>query len=91
MSSPVQALQGQVPGVIITRSSGAPGDESWGMKLRGAVSANSTDPLVIIDGVEYESVNELRILPVSIHEYIVVYIPERRYWIGVNGQINISV
>ena len=54
MSSPVQALQGQVPGVIITRSSGAPGDESWGMKLRGAVSANSTDPLVIIDGVEYE-------------------------------------
>jgi len=37
MSSPVQALQGQVPGVIITRSSGAPGDESWGMKLRGAV------------------------------------------------------
>ena len=62
MSSPVQALQGQVPGVIITRSSGAPGDESWGMKLRGAVSANSTDPLVIIDGVEYESVNELRLL-----------------------------
>ncbi len=49
-------------GVIITRSSGAPGDESWGMKLRGAVSANSTDPLVIIDGVEYESVNELRLL-----------------------------
>ena len=40
----------------------APGDESWGMKLRGAVSANSTDPLVIIDGVEYESVNELRLL-----------------------------
>ncbi|KAA5243921.1 TonB-dependent receptor plug domain-containing protein, partial [Bacteroides finegoldii] len=62
MSSPVQALQGQVPGVIITRSSGAPGDESWGMKLRGAVSANSTDPLIIIDGVEYESVNELRLL-----------------------------
>ena len=29
MSSPVQALQGQVPGVIFTRSSGAPGDESW--------------------------------------------------------------
>ena len=32
------------------------------MKLRGAVSANSTDPLIIIDGVEYESVNELRLL-----------------------------
>lgn len=62
MASPVQALQGQVPGVIITRSSSAPGDESWGMSLRGKVSANATDPLVIIDGVEYESVNELRLL-----------------------------
>ena len=27
LSSPVQALQGQVPGVIITRQSSAPGDE----------------------------------------------------------------
>lgn len=62
LSSPVQALQGQVPGVIITRSSSAPGDESWSMSLRGAVSANSTSPLVIIDGVEYESVNELRLI-----------------------------
>lgn len=63
VSSPVQALQGQVPGVIITRSSGAPGDESWGMKLRGAVSANNTDPLVIVDGVEYsDGINGLRLL-----------------------------
>ena len=52
MSSPVQALQGQVPGVIITRNSTAPGDESWNMSLRGAVSKNTTSPLVIIDGVE---------------------------------------
>lgn len=62
LSSPVQALQGQVPGVIITRGSSAPGDESWGMKLRGAVSANGGDPLIIIDGVEYENVNELRLI-----------------------------
>lgn len=62
LSSPVQALQGQVPGVIITRSSSAPGDESWSMSLRGAVSKNGAGPLVIIDGVEYESVNELRLL-----------------------------
>lgn len=62
LSSPVQALQGQVPGVIITRNSSAPGDESWSMSLRGAVSKNSADPLVIIDGVEYESVNELRLI-----------------------------
>ena len=62
LSSPVQALQGQVPGVIITRGSAAPGEESWSMSLRGAVSKNSSEPLVIIDGVEYESVNELRLL-----------------------------
>ncbi|WP_303028783.1 TonB-dependent receptor [uncultured Duncaniella sp.] len=62
LSSPVQALQGQVPGVIITRNSSAPGDESWGMKLRGAVSKNNSDPLIIIDGVEYESVNDLRLI-----------------------------
>ena len=62
LSSPLQAMQGQVPGVTITRNSSAPGDESWVMKLRCAVSANSTDPLIIIDGVEYESVNELRLL-----------------------------
>ena len=62
LSSPVQALQGQVPGVIITRGSSAPGDESWSMSLRGAVSANNTEPLVVIDGVAYESINELRLL-----------------------------
>ena len=53
LATPMQALQGQVPGVIITRSSGAPGEEGWSMNLRGAVSANATDPLVIVDGVEF--------------------------------------
>lgn len=62
LSSPLQALQGQVPGVIITRSSSAPGDESWSMSLRGASSRNSAEPLVIIDGVAYESINEMRLL-----------------------------
>ncbi len=62
LTSPVQALQGQVPGVIITRNSTAPGDESWGMKLRGATSKNQSDPLIIIDGIEYESVNDLRLI-----------------------------
>ena len=51
-----------MPGVMITRSSSAPGDESWGLSLRGSVSVNSTEPLIIIDGVAYESVNELRLV-----------------------------
>lgn len=62
LSSPLQALQGQVPGVMITRSSSAPGDESWSMNLRGSVSVNSTEPLIIVDGVAYTSVNDLRLL-----------------------------
>lgn len=61
VTSPLQALQGSVPGVIITRGSGAPGDESWGMTLRGAVSTNTAAPLVIVDGVEYsDGINGLR-------------------------------
>lgn len=60
ISSPLQAIQGQVPGVNITRNSSAPGDESWSMNLRGSVSANGANPLIIIDGVAYESTNALR-------------------------------
>lgn len=59
MSNPAQALQGQVPGVIITRNSAAPGDESWNMKLRGSFSANNSAPLVIIDGVESDDFSQL--------------------------------
>ncbi|WP_368666912.1 SusC/RagA family TonB-linked outer membrane protein [Dysgonomonas sp. 511] len=60
LSSPLQALQGQVAGVMVTRSSSAPGDEGWSMSLRGASSKNSTEPLVVIDGVASGSVNDLR-------------------------------
>ncbi|MBM6992928.1 MAG: TonB-dependent receptor [Prevotella sp.] len=60
LASPLEAMQGQVPGVIITRSSSAPGDESWSMNLRGSVSMNATEPLVIIDGVAANSVSEMR-------------------------------
>lgn len=59
LASPVQAMQGQVPGVIVTRSNSAPGEEGWNMKIRGSVSKNGGDPLVIIDGVEYEGVGAL--------------------------------
>ena len=58
IESPLEALQGQVAGVIITRTSSAPGDAGWNLNLRGAVSVNSTEPLVIIDGVA-ASVNEM--------------------------------
>lgn len=51
LANPLQALQGQVPGVIITRGSAAPGNEAWNIQIRGASSINATDALVVIDGV----------------------------------------
>ncbi|WP_338372430.1 SusC/RagA family TonB-linked outer membrane protein [Dysgonomonas capnocytophagoides] len=53
------ALQGEVPGLIVTRKSSRPGNEGVDFKIRGDVSVNSgSSPLVIIDGVT-GSVNEL--------------------------------
>lgn len=59
LSSPLAALQGQVPGIMITRSSSAPGDESWNLNLRGSSSVNSVEPLIIIDGVAALSTGDL--------------------------------
>jgi TonB-linked SusC/RagA family outer membrane protein len=51
VASPLAALQGQVPGVVVTRSSAQPGRENWNFQIRGATSTNGTEPLVIIDGL----------------------------------------
>ena len=45
------ALQGEVPGLVVTRSSTRPGSEGAAIKIRGDVSMNGNDPLIIIDGV----------------------------------------
>ncbi|WP_442795962.1 SusC/RagA family TonB-linked outer membrane protein [Pelobium manganitolerans] len=45
------ALQGQTPGLVVTRSSPRPGNEGLGFKIRGASSVNGSNPLIIIDGV----------------------------------------
>ncbi|KAA6343138.1 TonB-dependent receptor SusC [termite gut metagenome] len=46
------ALQGELPGVAILRSSGQPGSETSGIRIRGFSSVNSTQALVLIDGIE---------------------------------------
>lgn len=48
----MSALQGEMSGVTILRSSGQPGAETSGIRIRGFSSANSTATLVLIDGVE---------------------------------------
>ncbi len=61
-TNPLSSLQGQVPGVFVSRSSSAPGSEDWSINLRGATSINSSDPLVVIDGFVCSSVDEMRLI-----------------------------
>lgn len=57
------ALQGEVPGLTVTRSSTRPGQEGAAMAIRGDISVNgSASPLIIIDGIvgsmdEFNSIN----------------------------------
>lgn len=59
VASPLAALQGQVAGVTVTRSSSQPGREGWNFQIRGAASINSTEPLVIVDGLPVPGVSAL--------------------------------
>lgn len=46
-------LQGQVPGLYVTQSTGQPGEESVSFRIRGYGSyGSSTNPLILINGVE---------------------------------------
>lgn len=51
IASPLAALQGQVPGVTVTRNSAQPGRETWNFLIRGNSSINGAEPLIIVDGV----------------------------------------
>lgn len=48
------ALTGALPGVITSASSGMPGEEDPKIIIRTQSSWNSSDPLVLVDGVERE-------------------------------------
>ncbi|MBW4889754.1 TonB-dependent receptor [Mucilaginibacter sp. HMF5004] len=61
-NNPIANLQGQVPGVVVTRTSAQPGRENWNFQIRGATSVNNADPLVILDGVAINNNNELNSL-----------------------------
>lgn len=49
----MDALQGILPGVVVTRSTGSPGQEKFKIQIRGLTSANNNpDPLVLVNGIE---------------------------------------
>lgn len=59
IGNPLQSMQGQVPGVIITRTSGQPGRENWNFQIRGATSTNGQAPLIVLDGVALSDNSQL--------------------------------
>ncbi|MDR6941358.1 SusC/RagA family TonB-linked outer membrane protein [Mucilaginibacter pocheonensis] len=55
VANPLAALEGQVPGLFITQSTGNPGG-GFKIQIRGQSSLiNGTDPFIVIDGVPYNS------------------------------------
>ncbi|MFC0773399.1 SusC/RagA family TonB-linked outer membrane protein [Terrimonas alba] len=57
VANPLAAIQGRVPGLIVTQSNGVPGS-SFTIQIRGRNSiAQGSTPLLIIDGVPYAAGN----------------------------------
>lgn len=54
-SNAMSALKGKVSGVQINSASGAPGQESFNIRIRGISSINAgNNPLIIVDGAPYD-------------------------------------
>ncbi len=49
-----QALQGGTTGILVQQSSGAPGSDNSTIKIRGMASLVGTNPLVLVDGFEFD-------------------------------------
>lgn len=52
ITNATQALQGQVGGVWVNQNSGEPGEDGATIRIRGIGTLNSSDPLVLVDGIE---------------------------------------
>ena len=53
------AMAGEMPGVVVVQSSGAPGGQTGSITIRGNNSINSASPLVVVDGVPNASMNNI--------------------------------
>ncbi|WP_439185392.1 SusC/RagA family TonB-linked outer membrane protein [Carboxylicivirga taeanensis] len=51
VSNTLDAIQGTMPGVVVTRGSGQPGGGGYNIKIRGSASVNDNNPLVLVDGI----------------------------------------
>lgn len=48
----IASLQGRLPGVTITQTSGRPGYENTNILIRGIGTMNNSSPMILVDGVE---------------------------------------
>ncbi len=53
-----QAIQGAIPGVMVTRTSSTPGAGAT-IRVRGVTTIGDSDPLIIVDGVPVLSMNDV--------------------------------
>lgn len=53
-----QELQGQIPGVSVTRNSSTPG-ASADIRVRGITTISDSSPLIIVDGVPYTNIDDI--------------------------------
>lgn len=53
-----QSLQGQLSGVTVTRSSNAAGSKA-SIKVRGVTTIGNSDPLIVVDGVAVDDIDEV--------------------------------
>lgn len=52
-------LQGLMPGVTVTGTNGAPGQDAGSIRIRGTGTLNASDPYILIDGVEAGTMSEV--------------------------------
>ncbi|WP_372775997.1 TonB-dependent receptor [Mangrovibacterium sp.] len=79
VANPIQSLQGQTPGVVVTRTSSRPGNintttgasDENDVTIRGMTSINNSDVLYVIDGIisektEFNNMNQSDIASISV-------------------------
>jgi TonB-linked SusC/RagA family outer membrane protein len=68
LNNSFDALQGTVPGLTITKGSGQPGNQSYGVQVRGYSSINGNQPLVLVDGIpgDINNINPNDIAEISV-------------------------
>ncbi len=51
-SNVTSMLQGKLPGVQITQTTGLPGRENTSIRIRGVGTMNNSSPMILVDGIE---------------------------------------